>query len=164
MTATPYNIEIEDADSALIEGNSELVASLDAKNCFVNIIGATRTYISKNAIYQRNAYCFNGVRELPRRAMARSSSAKLGSFSGSDLRRGVFQASQQRTIFADTRPRVAFRESTTSCASYDAGIVVGGMVGDDQHAIIFAKVLERPRTMFRLYFRPRPTVGKNGSL
>jgi hypothetical protein len=65
VTATPYNIEIEDADSALIEGNSELVASLDAKNCFVNIVGATRTYISKNAIYQRNAYCYNGVPGTP---------------------------------------------------------------------------------------------------
>jgi Periplasmic copper-binding protein (NosD) len=64
-TATPYNIEIEDADSALIEGNSELVASLDAKNCFVNIVGATRTYISKNAIYQKNAYCYNGVPGTP---------------------------------------------------------------------------------------------------
>lgn len=63
--ATPYNIEIEDADSALIEGNSELVASLDAKNCFVNIVGATRTFISKNAIYQKNAYCFNGVPGTP---------------------------------------------------------------------------------------------------
>jgi Right handed beta helix region len=65
VTATPYNIEIEDADSALIEGNSELVGSLDAKNCFVNIVGATRTYISKNAIYQRNAYCYNGVPGTP---------------------------------------------------------------------------------------------------
>jgi parallel beta-helix repeat protein len=65
VTATPYNIEIEDADSALIEGNSELVASLDAKNCFVNIVGATRSYISKNAIYQRNAYCYNGVPGTP---------------------------------------------------------------------------------------------------
>jgi parallel beta-helix repeat protein len=65
VTATPYNIEIEDADSALIEGNSELVGSLDAKNCFVNILGATRTYISKNAIYQRNAYCYNGVPGTP---------------------------------------------------------------------------------------------------
>jgi parallel beta-helix repeat protein len=65
VTATPYNIEIEDADSALIEGNSELVGSLDARNCFVNIIGATRTYISKNAIYQRNAYCYNGVPGTP---------------------------------------------------------------------------------------------------
>src|ERR1700733_5691644 len=64
-TATPYNIEIEDADSALIEGNSELVGSLNAKNCFVNIVGATRTYISKNAIYQRNAYCYNGVPGTP---------------------------------------------------------------------------------------------------
>jgi parallel beta-helix repeat protein len=65
VTATPYNIEIEDADSALIEGNSELVGSLDARNCFVNIVGATRTYISKNAIYQRNAYCYNGVPGTP---------------------------------------------------------------------------------------------------
>jgi nitrous oxidase accessory protein NosD len=65
VTATPYNIEIEDADSALIEGNSELVGSLSAKNCFVNIVGATRTYISKNAIYQKNAYCYNGVPGTP---------------------------------------------------------------------------------------------------
>jgi Right handed beta helix region len=64
-TSTPYNIEIEDADSALIEGNSELVASLDAKNCFINIAGATRTYISKNAIYQKNAYCYNGAPGTP---------------------------------------------------------------------------------------------------
>ncbi|MEA2541251.1 MAG: hypothetical protein QOH35_2617 [Acidobacteriaceae bacterium] len=64
-SATPYNIEIEDADSALIEGNSELVASLGAKNCFVNIAGATRTYISKNAIYQKNAYCYNGAPGTP---------------------------------------------------------------------------------------------------
>lgn len=65
VTATPYNIEIQDADSALIEGNSELVGSLSAKNCFVNIVGATRTYISKNAIYQKNAYCYNGVPGTP---------------------------------------------------------------------------------------------------
>jgi parallel beta-helix repeat protein len=63
--ATPYNIEIEDADSALIEGNSELVASLGPKNCFVNIVGSTRTYISKNAIYQKNAYCYNGAPGTP---------------------------------------------------------------------------------------------------
>lgn len=65
VTATPYNIEIDDADSALIEGNSELVGSLNAKNCFVNIVGATRTYISKNAIYQKNAYCYNGAPGTP---------------------------------------------------------------------------------------------------
>ncbi len=63
--ATPYNIEIEDADSALIEGNSELVASLGAKNCFINIVGSTRTYISKNAVYQKNAYCYNGAPGTP---------------------------------------------------------------------------------------------------
>jgi parallel beta-helix repeat protein len=65
VTATPYNIEIEDADSALIEGNSELVASLGPKNCFINIVGAARTYISKNAIYQKNAYCYNGAPGTP---------------------------------------------------------------------------------------------------
>jgi hypothetical protein len=64
-SATPYNIEIEDADSALIEGNSELVASLGPKNCFINIVGSTRTYISKNAIYQKNAYCYNGAPGTP---------------------------------------------------------------------------------------------------
>jgi parallel beta-helix repeat protein len=65
ITATPYNIEIQDADSALIEGNSELVGSISAKNCFINIVGATRTYVSRNAIYQRNAYCTNGVPGTP---------------------------------------------------------------------------------------------------
>ncbi len=60
MTATKYNIEIQNADSAMIEGNSELVASADAKNCFVNMVGASRTWISKNAIYQKIAYCVNG--------------------------------------------------------------------------------------------------------
>jgi parallel beta-helix repeat protein len=62
---TPYNIEIENADSAMIEGNSELVASIAPKNCFVNMVGATRTYISKNAIYQKNAYCYNGTPGTP---------------------------------------------------------------------------------------------------
>jgi parallel beta-helix repeat protein len=62
---TPYNIEIENADSATIEGNSELVASIAPKNCFVNMVGATRTYISKNAIYQKNAYCYNGTPGTP---------------------------------------------------------------------------------------------------
>jgi Right handed beta helix region len=65
MSGTPYNIEIENADSALVEGNSELVASLGPKNCFINMVGATRTYISKNAIYQRNAYCYNEVPGTP---------------------------------------------------------------------------------------------------
>jgi parallel beta-helix repeat protein len=65
LTGTPYNIEIANADSALIEGNSELVASIGPKNCFVNMAGATRTWIGKNAIYQKNAYCFNGVPGTP---------------------------------------------------------------------------------------------------
>jgi parallel beta-helix repeat protein len=65
MTGTAYNIEIENADSAMIEGNSELVASLGPKNCFVNMVGATRTWISKNAIYQKNAYCNNGAPGTP---------------------------------------------------------------------------------------------------
>jgi parallel beta-helix repeat protein len=64
-TGTPYNIEIQNADSATIEGNSELVASIAPKNCFVNMVGATRTYISKNAIYQKNAYCYNGTPGTP---------------------------------------------------------------------------------------------------
>ncbi|HET6218151.1 MAG TPA: hypothetical protein VFE27_14095 [Acidobacteriaceae bacterium] len=62
---TPYNIEIENADSAMIEGNSELVASIGPKNCFVNMVGATRTWISKNAIYQKNSYCYNGAPGTP---------------------------------------------------------------------------------------------------
>jgi len=62
---TPYNIEIVNADSAMIEGNSELVGSLGPKNCFVNMVGSTRTWISKNAIYQKNAYCYNGVPGTP---------------------------------------------------------------------------------------------------
>lgn len=65
ITGTTYNIEIENADSALIEGNSELVGSLGPKNCFVNMVGATRTWIGKNAIYQKNAYCLNGVPGTP---------------------------------------------------------------------------------------------------
>jgi parallel beta-helix repeat protein len=65
LTGTPYNIEIRNADSALIEGNSELIASAGPKNCFVNMVGATRTWIGKNAIYQKNAYCFNGVPGTP---------------------------------------------------------------------------------------------------
>ena len=65
MVGTRFNIEIENADSAMIEGNSELVASASAKNCFVNMVGATRTWISKNAIYQKNAYCYNGVPGTP---------------------------------------------------------------------------------------------------
>jgi parallel beta-helix repeat protein len=65
LTGTPFNIEVENADSALIEGNSELVGSASAKNCFVNMVGATRTWISKNAIYQKNPYCYNGVPGTP---------------------------------------------------------------------------------------------------
>jgi hypothetical protein len=49
----------------MVEGNSELVGSASAKNCFVNIVGATRTWISKNAIYQKNPYCYNGVPGTP---------------------------------------------------------------------------------------------------
>ena len=64
-TAAPYNIEIQNADSALIEGNSELVASAGAKNCFINIVGSTRTYVGKNAVYQRNGYCLNGAPGVP---------------------------------------------------------------------------------------------------
>lgn len=64
-TGTPYNIEIQNADSAMIEGNSELVSSAGAKNCFVNITGASRTWISKNAVYQKNAYCVNGAPGTP---------------------------------------------------------------------------------------------------
>ena len=62
---TPYNIELQNTDSAIIEGNSELVASLGPKNCFVNMVRATRTWISKNAIYQKNAYCYNGTPGTP---------------------------------------------------------------------------------------------------
>jgi hypothetical protein len=62
---TLYNIEVQNADSALIEGNSELVASIAPKNCFVNMMGATRTWISKNAVYQKNAYCYNGAPGTP---------------------------------------------------------------------------------------------------
>jgi parallel beta-helix repeat protein len=65
VAGTPYNIEIQDADSAVIEGNSELVASASPKNCFINITGSTRTFISKNAIYQKNGYCYNGAPGVP---------------------------------------------------------------------------------------------------
>jgi parallel beta-helix repeat protein len=66
VTGTPYNIEIQDADSALIEGNSELVGSLNAKNCFLNMsVATTRIYVSRNAIYQKNAYCYNGSPGTP---------------------------------------------------------------------------------------------------
>lgn len=65
LVGTPYNIEIENAESAMIEGNSELVATISPKNCFVNMVGASRTWISKNAIYQQNAYCINGVPGTP---------------------------------------------------------------------------------------------------
>jgi parallel beta-helix repeat protein len=64
-TGTLYNIEIQNADSATIEGNSELVASINPKNCFVNMVGSSRTWISKNAIYQKNAYCYNGAPGTP---------------------------------------------------------------------------------------------------
>jgi parallel beta-helix repeat protein len=65
VPGTPYNIEIQNADSALIEGNSELVGSVNAHNCFINIVGSTRTYVSKNAIYQKNGYCYNGAPGIP---------------------------------------------------------------------------------------------------
>jgi parallel beta-helix repeat protein len=64
-SGTLYNIEIANADSAMIEGNSELVASISPRNCFVNMAGASRTWISKNAIYQKNAYCVNGKPGTP---------------------------------------------------------------------------------------------------
>jgi parallel beta-helix repeat protein len=62
---TPYNIELQNTDSAMIEGNSELVASIGPKNCFVNMGRTMRTWISKNAIYQKNAYCSNGTPGTP---------------------------------------------------------------------------------------------------
>jgi hypothetical protein len=65
LAGTPFNIEIENADSAMIEGNSELVATAGTKNCFVNIVAETRTWISKNAIYQQNSYCYMGAPGLP---------------------------------------------------------------------------------------------------
>jgi parallel beta-helix repeat protein len=66
VTGTPYNIEIQDADSALIEGNSELVGSLSPRNCFLNMsVATTRTYVGRNAIYQKNAYCYNGAPGIP---------------------------------------------------------------------------------------------------
>jgi parallel beta-helix repeat protein len=65
LSGTPYNIEIENADSAMVEGNSELVGSVGAKNCFVNMVGSTRTWISKNAIYQKTPYCYNGAPGTP---------------------------------------------------------------------------------------------------
>jgi parallel beta-helix repeat protein len=65
VPGTPYNIEIQNADSAMIEGNSELVGSVNARNCFINIVGSTRTWISKNAIYQKNGYCYNGAPGVP---------------------------------------------------------------------------------------------------
>jgi hypothetical protein len=65
LSGTPYNIEIENADSAMVEGNSELVGSVGPKNCFVNMVGSTRTWISKNAIYQKTPYCYNGAPGTP---------------------------------------------------------------------------------------------------
>jgi parallel beta-helix repeat protein len=65
VAGTPYNIEIENADDALIEGNSELVGPIAPKNCFINILSSTRTWVSKNAIYQKNAYCVNGAPGTP---------------------------------------------------------------------------------------------------
>jgi parallel beta-helix repeat protein len=62
---TPYNIELQNTDSAIVEGNSELVASIGPKNCFVNMVHATRTWISRNAVYQKNAYCTNGTPGTP---------------------------------------------------------------------------------------------------
>jgi hypothetical protein len=64
-SGTTYNIEIQNADSAMIEGNSEVVASIGPKNCFINMTGTSRTWISKNAIYQRDAYCVNGSPGTP---------------------------------------------------------------------------------------------------
>jgi nitrous oxidase accessory protein NosD len=64
-SGTTYNIEIQNADSAMIEGNSELVASIGPKNCFINMTGTSRTWISKNAIYQKDAYCVNGSPGTP---------------------------------------------------------------------------------------------------
>jgi hypothetical protein len=65
VPGTPYNIEIQNADSAMIEGNTELVGSVAPRNCFINITGSTRTWISKNAIYQKNGYCYNGAPGVP---------------------------------------------------------------------------------------------------
>ncbi len=65
LASTRFNIEIENADSAMVEGNSELVATIGPKNCFINIAAETRTWISKNAIYQTNSYCYNGIPALP---------------------------------------------------------------------------------------------------
>ena len=59
-SGTTYNIEIQNADSAMVEGNSEAVASVGPKNCFINMTGTSRTWVSKNAVYQPNAYCVNG--------------------------------------------------------------------------------------------------------
>jgi nitrous oxidase accessory protein NosD len=64
-SGTTYNIEIQNADSAMIEGNTEVVASIGPKNCFINMTGTTRTWISKNAIYQKDAYCLNGSPGTP---------------------------------------------------------------------------------------------------
>lgn len=62
---TVYNIEIQNADNAMVEGNSELVASIGPKNCFINITGSTRTWVSKNAVYQKVSTCTNGVPGTP---------------------------------------------------------------------------------------------------
>jgi nitrous oxidase accessory protein NosD len=64
-SGTTYNIEIQNADSAMVEGNSEVVASIGPKNCFINMTGTSRTWISKNAIYQPNGYCYNGAPGTP---------------------------------------------------------------------------------------------------
>jgi parallel beta-helix repeat protein len=62
---TTYNIELQNTDSAIIEGNSELVASIGPKNCFINMVHATRTWVSRNAVYQKNGYCTNGSPGTP---------------------------------------------------------------------------------------------------
>ena len=49
----------------MIEGNSELVASIGAEKLFHQHDRTTRTWISKNAIYQKNAYCYNGAPGTP---------------------------------------------------------------------------------------------------
>ena len=164
---TPYNIEIENADSAMIEGNSELVASIGPRNCFVNMVGCNPHLDFKerdlpekclllqrgsgNALHERRLIFLRPTlaemaarqeiryplsKNISRKGPQNCRSLRYASLRSDDKGRGeasmgsgcwaedvepqipaVRFPPQQRTIFSETRPRVAFLESTTSCAS-----------------------------------------------
>jgi hypothetical protein len=68
LTTTPFNIELENTNGAILEGNAELVSTSNSSNCDINAAtsGEINTYLSQNHWFLNgsspagNPLCING--------------------------------------------------------------------------------------------------------